>query len=670
VALQPDGMKGNMAKDKIDPEAKISYEFLAGVINGELGLANGWLNNDLEQEQEEALDLYFGKKFGNEEEGFSQVVTRDVLETVEGIMPDLMKIFASGDEVVQFDPIGPHDEEQVEIEGNYINHIFMNRGKGYSILYNWFKDALLMKNGLIRTGWDSKEQIQFREYEGLTEEEYQILEDGESDEDIYFGTVYEIDSSETYKVDDVTYYDCRVKITRMRGVPDIDPVPSENFFIKERSKDIQSSKFVAVVEYKTKGELIEEGYSEEDIEAAVISVYDYENIADSRFSKPNEPTWQGYNSLNGSEYDREVQVAECWVKVFDTEDRKVKKYRCIQLGRTCVEYEEVDRTPIISLSPISVPHKFTGVSIPDLVKDIQEIRSTVFRQMLDNLALQNSGRYTAVEGQVNLQDLIDNKIGGIVRQKMPGAVARLDTPDLSQFTIPVLEQLNVFKEERTGVSRFQQGLDDNALKSHQGTGSVQTMMTAAQNKILLIARNFAETGVKELFVELYNLIREHQTTPDLVPLNGRYALVNPEEWIERYDAHVTVGIGNGNKDQQLFHLTQIGQLLQQIQSGPYGYLIQADNVFKLASEFIKNSGYVNPVEFISNPATVEPPPPPPNPELIEAETNRFEAESKDTIEKEKLGLSYQEFDWNKKKDAAEVSIEATQDRPVGIGDGK
>jgi hypothetical protein len=196
------------------------------------------------------------------------------------------------------------------------------------------------------------------------------------------------------------------------------------------------------------------------------------------------------------------------------------------------------------------------------------------------------------------------------------------------------------------------------------------MMTAAQNKILLIARNFAETGVKELFVELYNLIREHQTTPDLVPLNGRYALVNPEEWIERYDAHVTVGIGNGNKDQQLFHLTQIGQLLQQIQSGPYGYLIQADNVFKLASEFIKNSGYVNPVEFISNPATVEPPPPPPNPELIEAETNRFEAESKDTIEKEKLGLSYQEFDWNKKKDAAEVSIEATQDRPVGIGDGK
>jgi hypothetical protein len=659
-----------MAKKKPDPTEEISYEFLAGIINGELGLANGWLNTDLEREQEEALDLYFGKKFGNEEEGFSQVVTRDVLETVEGIMPDLMKIFTSGDTVVEFDPVGPHDEPQVEIEGKYINHIFMNRGCGYKVLYDWFKDALLMKNGIVRVGWNSCEQVQFREYEALTEEEYQILEDGESDEDIYFGAIYEIDSSEKYEVDGVTYYDCRVKITRMRGVPEVETVPSENFFIKERSTDIQSSKFVAIVDYKTRGELIEEGFKEEDVDAAVISVYDYNDIADSRFQDPQEPTWQGYNSLNGSKYDREVQVAECYVQTFDQKDQKVKKYRCIQLGRTCVEYEEVDRTPLISLAPIMVPHKFTGVSIPDLVKDIQEIRSTVFRQVLDNLALQNSGRYTALEGQVNLQDLIDNRIGGIVRMKMPGAVTRLDTPDLSQFTIPILEQLNVFKEERTGVSRFQQGLADDALKSHQGTGTVHTMMTAAQNKILLIARNFAETGVRELFVELYNLIREHQTTPDLVPINGRYALVNPNQWIDRYSAHVTVGIGNGNKDQQLFHLTQISQMLAGIQQGQFGYLVGPENVFNLASEFIKNSGYDNPAQFIANPANVQPPPPEPNPELMEAETNRMEAQAKAQADQGKLQLEAAKLAWEKKVNAAEVSLEATQERPVGIDTGK
>jgi hypothetical protein len=324
-----------------------------------------------------------------------------------------------------------------------------------------------------------------------------------------------------------------------------------------------------------------------------------------------------------------------------------------------------------------MPHKFTGVAVADLVRDIQEIRSTVFRQMLDNLALQNSGRYTAVEGQVNLQDLIDNRIGGIVRQKMPGAVSRLDTPDLSQFTIPVLQQLDTLKEDRTGVSRMTAGLDSSALSSHQTASAVNQVMSAAQGKILLIARNFAETGVKELFIEMYNQIREHQTTPDLVPISGRYALVNPKEWIERYDVHVTVGIGNGNKDQQLHHLGQISQLLQQIGGTEYKYLITAENVFNLASEFIKNSGYVNPTKFISNPATTEKPQPEPNPILIsaqaqqlDAQTNQGKKQADAQNDQGKLQLEGDKFLWEKKVNAAEVVMEDSQKRPVGLGDGK
>jgi len=278
-----------------------------------------------------------------------------------------------------------------------------------------------------------------------------------------------------------------------------------------------------------------------------------------------------------------------------------------------------------------------------------------------------------VEGQVNLQDLIDNRIGGIVRQKMPGAVGRLETPDLSQFTIPVLQQLDMIKENRTGVSKMTAGLDESALSSHQTATAVNQVMTAAQGKILLIARNFAETGVKELFVELYNLIREHQTTPDLVPISGRYALVNPKEWIERYDVHVTVGIGNGNKDQQLFHLSQISQLLQQVGNTQYGYLVSAENVFNLASEFIKNSGYQNPNKFIQNPATVEAPEPEPDPQMIAAQASmasvQADAQKKQAdaqIDQLQSQLDAAKFDWQKKIDAAEVTLEDSQKRPVGI----
>jgi hypothetical protein len=659
-----------MAKDK----QKLDEDYIASIVKKELSAANTWMDSGLADEQEDNLDYYYGSKFGNEEEGFSQVVTRDVLETVEGILPELMKIFASGDAVVEFDAVGPADEEQVEIEGQYINHIFMNRGNGYKVLYDWFKDALLMKNGIIKVDWDSSDQVQFREFSMLSEEEYTILKDGESDDEMFIGAQYEIESFSEYEIEGVKYWDCRVKIERKKGRPVITPVPSEEFRIRERSTCLQSSQFVAHVTSKTEGELLSEGFSEDDIEGAQTSAYlSTSGVENARFSNPDESDWP----LSTGSSERELEVVESWARIYDSEENEVKLIRSIVIGNKCVEWEEVDRIPLISLSPIMMPHKFTGVAVADLVRDVQEIRSTVFRQMLDNLALQNSGRYTAVEGQVNLQDLIDNRIGGIVRQKMPGAVGRLDTPDLSQFTIPVLEQLDLIKENRTGVSRMTAGLDQSALSSHQTATAVNQVMTAAQGKILLIARNFAETGVKELFIEMYNLIREHQTTPDLVPISGRYAIVNPREWIERYDVHVNVGIGNGNKDQQLFHLSQISQLLQTIGASPYGYLIKPENVFHLASEFIKNSGYQNPTKFISNPATVEPPEPAPDPNLImaqaadrDSQTNAMKKKADAEKDKATLQLEGRKFEWSKKVDAAEVLLEDTQERPVGIQTGK
>jgi hypothetical protein len=660
-------------KDSKD-HRKLDEDYIADVVTKEMHSADTWMDSELAEEQDSNLDYYYGAKFGNEEEGFSQVVTRDVLETVEGILPDLMKIFASGDMVVEFDAINPADEEQVEIEGRYINHLFMNRGNGYKVLYDWFKDALLMKNGLIKVGWDSDEQVQFRDYAMLSEEEYKVLEAGESDDEMYIGSQYEIESYSEYEIDGVKYWDCRVRISRNKGKICVDAIPSEEFRIAERSTCIQDSRFVAHVTSKTRGELLAEGYDEDDIDAATPGYYDHNQVEDARFQSPDEST-----GFDGAAYgpDREVEQIESWTKLYCPEDMRVKTIHSIVLGNVCVEWEEVDRVPLISLSPIMMPHKFTGIAVADLVRDVQEIRSTVFRQMLDNLALQNSGRYTAVEGQVNLQDLIDNRIGGIIRQKMPGAVGRLDTPDLSQFTVPVLDQLDLTKENRTGVSRMTAGLDQSALSSHQTASAVNQVMTAAQGKILLIARNFAETGVKELFLEMYNQIREHQTTPDLVPIAGRYALVNPKEWIERYDVHVTVGIGNGNKDQQLFHLNQISQLMQQVGATPYGYLITEENVFNLASEFIKNSGYVNPSKFITNPSVIEPPPPAPDPQLIHAETERLkvkqdgvkkQADAKQAQDTHKLEV--EKFMWGKKVDAAEVATEVQQGRPVGIGDGK
>jgi hypothetical protein len=644
---------------------EIDADYLGEVVSREIHSAETWMDGELSEQQASNLDYYYGKEFGNEEDGFSQVVTRDVLETVEGIMPELMKIFTGPDQVVEFDPQGPEDEDKVEIEAKYINHVFMNRGDGYKVLYDWFKDALLMKNGVIHTGWEEKEEVQFRHYAGLTQAEFDVLKDGESDDSDLFAVDYEIESHE--ELDD-DLFNVRVKIWRQRGNAKVTPIPSEEFLIKERSTSIKDATFVAWQQEKTRGELIEMGFDEDDIQDATIESTQTDEISQARFSDPSET--DSPESVNGSEYDKYVEFTEAYVELYDPKDEKVKIYRCYQIGNKCIDYTEVDRKPFISLSPIMMPHKYVGLAVADLVRDIQEIRSTIFRQMLDNLALQNAGRYTAIEGQVNLQDLIDNRIGGIIRQKMPNAVGRLDTPDLSQFTVPVLEQLYQQKEDRTGVSRMTAGLDENALASHQTASAVNAVMTAAQGKILLIARNFAETGVKELFLELYNLTREHQTRPDLVPISGRYAIVNPGTWVDRHSVHVTVGIGNGNKDQQLMHLSQIQQMLQAVGGTQYGYMIQAENVYHLASEFIKNSGYDNPSKFITHPTQVEPPPPKPDPQLISAQAQSMEAETNQQVKTGSLQLDDRKHEWDKKVDAAEASLEASQKRPVGFGTGK
>jgi len=343
------------------------------------------------------------------------------------------------------------------------------------------------------------------------------------------------------------------------------------------------------------------------------------------------------------------------------------------------------------LSPIMMPHKFTGVSIADLVKDIQEIRSKMWRHTLDNLALSNAGRYAAVENQVNLQDLIDNRIGGIVREKVQGAVRQLPVPQLGNATFPFLNELEKEREDRAGVSRMTQGLDAAALTSNTAATAVNQVMTAAQEKIQLIARIFAETGVKELFLQLYRLSRTNNSEVDIVKLRGRFVPVTPYDWKDRFDMTVTVGLGNQNKDQQLMHLNNISTMLRGIGETRFGYLINAEHVHTLATEFIQNAGYKNAARFIGDPRDVQPPEPQPSADMVaaqgeaqkdvadaqlkqvQAQAQQAEAQMKQAefqLKLEGLKFEREKFEWMKKKEAAELGLEAQQKRPVGIGDSK
>lgn len=652
----------------------IDNEELGKIVARELDAAEMWQDGDLAEQQASNLRYYHREQFGNEVDGFSKVVTADVMETVEGIMPDLMKIFASGDNVVEFEPQNFEDVPAAEQATDYVNHIFMNRMDGFKIFYDWFKDSLLMKNGIVDVGWEDKDIIEFHDFKNITQEEIDLLEDEDS--------VEYIDVEET---EDKGFFDIRVKRVIKGGKPYVETVPAEEFYIRERSKSIAESDFHCSVMERPVGELIELGYKEEDLmpmSSTAGSAGDTQ-VEDARFSDPEEGTTLS-KAIGDNDEDRLVRVIKAFVRVYDEEYKCMKLIRVLQCGHTVLDSEEVNRSSFISLSPIMMPHKFTGISVADLVRDVQEINSALWRQMLDNLTLANSGRYAAVEGQVNLKDLLDNKIGGVVRMKAQGAVQQLATPNLSPFTVQALDRLQEKKESRVGVGKMTAGLDPNALTSHTGAQQLNQVMSAAQQKIQLIARIFAETGVKELFRALYEEIRTHQTKADIVKLRGNFVEVRPFDFIDRQDMMVTVGIGNGNKDQQAMLLQQIGQVVQQVGKSPAGYLIKPDNIYNLTAEFIKNSGYKNVDKFITNPANVPPPEPKPDPQMIAAEAAKIEAEAeaqKDTadaqykqaqmqLDQAKLQLEREKFEWQKQVEAAEAMMESEQKRPVGIGDGK
>ncbi len=659
--------------------AKITDEELANIVSREVSSSETWMNSDLSDQVATNLEYYYGEPFGDEKEGFSQVVTRDVLEAVEGIMPELMKIFASGDNYVEFEPQGPEDVDAAAQATDYINYIFQRRADGFSVLYDWFKDALLMKNGIVKTGWEEKEQIEIHNFTAISEEELEIMRDDPAIE-----IIEEDESEESPDGDAPTLFDVRIQRTKPFGSPFVEVIPTEEFRIKQRSKSIKESDFVAHVTEKTVGDMMELGFDQDDLGGGTVSSDSTNNqVEDARFSDPDETNkTEGVDSA--SDFEKVVEVVDAYVRLYDEEEEQNRIFHVIQVGNNVLKSEQVERVPFISISPIMVPHKFTGIAVADLVRDIQEIRSQLYRNTLDNLALTNSGRYAVVENQVNLQDLIDNKIGGIVREKVGGAVRQLPTPQLGQATFPFLQELDQEKEDRIGVSKMTQGLDPNALTSNTAATAVNQIMTAAQQKILLIARVFAETGVKELFLQLYGLARTHQSKPDIVRLRGRFEEVVPFDWIDRHDMTVTVGIGNGNKDQQLFHLNNVSQMLQQIGNTQFGYLIQPEHVHNLASEFIKNAGFKNVGNFIGDPTQIQPPPPQPSAEMVEAqaeaEKDRADAAQKQQqieidkgeleLKRGKLQLEAAQFEWQKKVEAAELGLEATQKRPVGIGTGQ
>jgi hypothetical protein len=581
--------------------AKMTKRELSAHLEQEISSALGYKDGKLSTQRADAMDRYYGKKYGNEQEGRSQIVTRDVADVIEWIMPSLMKIFTSGDKVVQFEPQGPEDVDMAKQSTDYVNYVIMRQNPGFSIIYQWFKDALLQKNGIVKHYWDDSSEVLREEYKNLTEEEFTalLLDDGvEVKEHTENGGEEDGMSLQPQQVT----HDVVVNRTYEDGQVRIEAVPPEEFLINKYAKTIQDARFVGHRVKKTKSELLEQGYPKSKIENAFNNgEADYKSERLARFNHEQDNAPEG-------DIDDGIWVTECYLRVDFDNDGIAELRKVTKVGDEILDNEAVDSVPFSSLTPIPMPHKFYGLSIYDLISDLQLIKTTLMRNLLDNMYLTNNGRYEVVEGQVNLDDLMTSRPGGIVRVRTPGAVNPLATPQLDQNSFNMLGYLDSIREERTGVSKQSMGLSEGGLKSHQTATGVGQVMTAAQQKIELIARIFAETGMKDLANSVYMLVQKFEKPEKIVRLNNTWTTLYPHEWKEKMDCVAQVGLGFGNKDMNLMHLGRLSQTIQMIAQHPAaGMLLKPKNVYNLVAEQIKAMGMKNVDDFITDPGDQEVP---------------------------------------------------------------
>ena len=683
---------------------KVTELELKNIIGQEINNSMGYMGGNLSAQRKKSLEYYMGEPLGTEIDGRSQVVSTDVADTVETILPNLLKIFTASDQTVKCEPVKAEDVALAEQATNYINYIFNKDNNGFSILYTWFKDALIEKNGIVKVYWDESEKVEQETYENLNEQEYQILIDNDDVEVVeeesfvdekakeqleQIKTLAEAQGQVMEDIPTPKLYNCIIKRTTSSGKVKIENIPPEEFLIQKSAKSIEDADFVAHRVLKTRSDLIQMGFDRDIVD----------NLPTENTVTMNDERLARFADIDESplhdapdESTQDIEIYECYIKIDMDSDGISELRKVIVAGgnaNTILENMPCDFIPFCSLTPVPMPHRFYGRSVSELVEDVQLVKSTVMRQLLDNMYLTNNNRVAIMDGMVNLDDLLTSRPGGVVRTKQPPSQVMLPMQNqtISQQAFPLLEYLDTVRETRTGVTRYSQGLDADSLNK-TATG-VNTLMSQSQMRMELIARVFAETGIKDLFRRIFELTVKYQNKERIVELNNKFVPVSPTEWKNRYNISINVGLGAGSKDQQIVMLNNILQKqLQafQLQGNKEYPMVTLKNIYNSLAKIIEEAGLKNVENYFVNPdegkQLIQPsPPPPPTPiekieftriaseekrkvAELELEARKLKAETAESILGFETKIKEMELKYNTQLDAAKIKADADIEKLV------
>lgn len=637
--------------------------------------------SDITEDRDRSLRAYMRKPYGNEEEGRSQVITSDVFDAVEGMLPDLIEVFTASDKAVIFEPTGQDDVEGAEQATNGCNYVFYKQNNGFLILYSAFKDALMMKTGGVKWFWEKKRVPTFTTYKNVDEMQLsaflannpkaEIVEQEESEPSAEEIAQFEQQAAMQFQATGVPMfempkrYNIKIKTVEEKGICRVVAVPPEEMRVSNRHNSLllDDCPYVAHVTQKSVSDMREMGYdvSADDVRSAQ---------SESESIESRDRREDGDFPTQNTETDDESQVRgwlrDEYILVDYDGDGISERRRVVRLGDLILENKEVSHVPMAAWTPYILTHQFGGFSVAELVEDFQRIHTTILRSQLDNLALTNNQETVVLTDSqknplANIDDLLNRRPGGIIREHSAGAVR----PYMQQWqgiqAMPMLEQLQQEKENRTGWTRYSQGLDGDSLNKTKG--GMQMIMNASQKRMKLMARIAAECLVAPMFKGIFKTLTDNCMEKLSYRLNGNFVAYDPQEWRDQYDMTINVGIGTGDEQQQSQFLMQIAQAQATVAGSPYAKkLISPKQIYNVQARLAENAGFKNPAEFWLDPDKVPDTPPPPPP--VDPKIMLEQAKLKDSQQK---GMAEMQMETQKQdKELAFKAQQAELDRQNDI----
>jgi hypothetical protein len=538
-------------------------------------------------------EMFDGQTRIGVEDGRSSVVRSVIRDTVRAVKPSLMRIFASNDKVVQFEPVGPEDVQTAEMATQCINHIFEQNG-AYRLLDDAFHDALVKKCGILKAYYEDNDEQTIHDYTGLDQQAFDFLE-SQPDIDVLSTVVETKIEVGPEGVDvEVPVIDARIARRKRTGEIKVVSVPSEEFFI---NRDARSIDDFYVCGHRTEmrvGDLVAMGYDFDE-------VADLTGLSDATDTRDLEKSARRGFYTNDDDDDpgrdptmRLVAVTEAFMRVDPFGTGIPSLYRFVLGGGSykLLSAEPCDRVPFAIFEIQPEPHTFWGTSISDLLMDDQDAATSILRGILDNVAMTNTPRL-AITNDVNVDDVLNNEIGAVVRQRVPNSVQALTVPFAAGQTLSALQYVDQMVETKTGVKSDSQ-LHQDALQSTTAL-AVQSQMQSAAAQIETMARNLAEGGMKQLFKLLLHLFIHNTDSEKMMRMNNAFQRVDPRSWQADMDMTVNVGLGSGQEDERRAALMQALQMQQQILQtmGPQNPLVSLTQFRNTLSDLLGSSGIKN-----------------------------------------------------------------------------